>query len=252
MSETFEPRILSFLCNWCSYAGADLAGVSRLQYPPTMRVIRVMCSGRVDPGYVIDGLKKGFDGVFISGCHIGDCHYIDGNLYTLRRMAVVRELLDVSGIGQHRMELQWSSAAEGQLFADNVKKFTQQILALGPFDPARCALSILALEQALDSPRVRWLIGCARQLTERKNAYQDTIPEADYEQILREAAVEEYEKAMISLVIREEPRSVREMAELTGLPVYTVSNRLNELERRGQAGLSVYDGRTPKFLGVPA
>lgn len=252
MSETFEPRILSFLCNWCSYAGADLAGVSRLQYPATMRVIRVMCSGRVDPGYVVDGLAEGFDGVFISGCHIGDCHYIDGNLYTLRRMAVVRELLDLSGIGQGRMELKWSSAAEGQLFADNVKKFTQQIEEMGPFDPARFSLPLRALDQALNSPRMRWLIGCARQLTERKNVYQETIPEARYEQILRDAAVEEYEKSLISLVIREESHSVREMAQLTGLPVYTVSKRLNELERHGQAGLSAYEGRTPRFMAAAA
>jgi len=252
MSETFEPRILSFLCNWCSYAGADLAGVSRLQYPPTMRVIRVMCSGRVDPGYVIDGLQRGFDGVFISGCHIGDCHYIDGNLYTLRRMAVVQELLDLSGIGHERMELKWSSAAEGQLFADNVKKFTHQIQELGPFDPARCSLSLLALERTLNSPRMRWLVGSSRQLTERKNVYQETIPEADYQEILREAAAEEFEKAMISVVIAEQPRSVPEMSQLTGLPVYTVSKRLNELERKGEAGLSGYEGRTPKFVGAPA
>jgi F420-non-reducing hydrogenase iron-sulfur subunit len=131
--ENFEPNILVFCCNWCSYAGADLAGVSRFQYPPNIRVIRVMCSGRVDPSFVLKALKDGADGVLISGCHIGDCHYISGNEYTRDRFARMHELLIKQlGINEKRVRLEWVSASEGKRFADVITEFTNQIKELGP------------------------------------------------------------------------------------------------------------------------
>jgi len=130
--QDFEPRILGFLCNWCCYAGADLAGVSRFQYPPNMRVIRVMCSAKVDPTYIMKAFLSGVDGVFIGGCHIGDCHYIKGNYYTRRRIMMVKKVLEVIGIEPERLRLEWVSAAEGAIFAEVMKEFTQQIKELGP------------------------------------------------------------------------------------------------------------------------
>jgi len=129
----FEPKILAFCCNWCSYAGADLAGVSRFQYPPNIRVIRVMCSGRVDPSFVLKALKKGADGVIITGCHIGDCHYISGNEYTKERFERLHNILIMQlGIDPDRVRLEWVSASEGKRFAEVITEFTNRIKELGP------------------------------------------------------------------------------------------------------------------------
>ncbi|MFX1388708.1 MAG: hydrogenase iron-sulfur subunit [Promethearchaeota archaeon] len=130
----FEPKILVFCCNWCSYAGADLAGVSRFQYPPNIRIIRVMCSGRVDPSFVLKALKNGADGVLVSGCHIGDCHYITGNEYTQERFERLHNILIKQlGIDPRRVRLEWVSASEGKRFAEVITEFTKTIKELGPF-----------------------------------------------------------------------------------------------------------------------
>ena len=131
-TETFEPRIVGFLCNWCSYAGADLAGTSRTGYPANIRIVRVPCSGRVDPLFVARSLKEGADGVLVLGCHPGDCHYSDGNYYTRRRFAVMRELLIFLGIEPERVQLDWVSASEGARFAKVVGDFTEAVRRLGP------------------------------------------------------------------------------------------------------------------------
>ncbi len=129
--ENWEPKIIAFLCNWCSYAGADLAGVSRIQYPPNIRIVRVPCSGRVNPYFIIKSLTDGWDGVLISGCHPGDCHYISGNLVARRRFAILNELLDFFGL-KNRVQFMWASAAEGERFAMLVKKATKVVKELGP------------------------------------------------------------------------------------------------------------------------
>lgn len=128
----FEPKILGFFCNWCTYAGADLAGVSRLQYPPNIRVIRVMCSGTVSPHHVLRAFQKGADGVLIGGCHIGDCHYLRGNYMTIKRMRFLQELLKFTGFEAERLHLEWISAAEGPKLAETVRNFTEKIKKLGP------------------------------------------------------------------------------------------------------------------------
>ncbi len=128
----FEPKIVGFLCNWCSYAGADLAGVSRIQYPPTLRIVRLMCSGRVDPIFIIEAFKSGADGVLVAGCHPGDCHYLAGNYKAERRVALLKRLLDQFGIEPERLKLKWVSASEGDRFATVIKEMTEEIRKLGP------------------------------------------------------------------------------------------------------------------------
>lgn len=130
--ETFEPLIIGFCCNWCSYAGADLAGVSRQQYPPNLRIIRVMCSGMVHPSLVIDALTKGADGVLICGCHPGDCHYLEGNLKAENRKEAIELMLEDFGIEPERFRLEWVSASEGPRFAELVREMTETVRALGP------------------------------------------------------------------------------------------------------------------------
>lgn len=127
----FEPKVLAFLCTWCTYASADLAGVSRLQYPPNIRNIRVLCSATVSPHHILKSLAKGADGVMVGGCHIGDCHYLKGNWMTVKRMNFVQSLLDFVGLGSQRLHLEWISAAEGPKFARVVTDFTEKIRGLG-------------------------------------------------------------------------------------------------------------------------
>lgn len=131
--EDFEPKIVGFLCNWCCYAGADLAGISRIQYPPNIRVIRVMCSGRIDPTFILEAFKNGADAVFIGGCHPGDCHYQEGNYNTMRRFSLLRKMLRQFGIEDERVRLEWVSAAEGERFAKVITEMTEQVKKLGPF-----------------------------------------------------------------------------------------------------------------------
>ncbi len=129
----FEPKIIGFLCNWCSYAGADLAGVSRIQYPPNIRIIRVMCSGRIDPVFVLEAFKDGADGVLIAGCHLpSDCHYISGNFKALRRITLLKKALKEFGIEPERLRLEWISASEGDKFAAVVRDMVGEIKSLGP------------------------------------------------------------------------------------------------------------------------
>jgi len=131
--EDFEPKIIGFLCNWCAYAGADLAGVSRIQYPPNIRIIRVMCSGRVDPAFILEALKDGADGVLVAGCHLpSDCHYISGNFKALRRITLLKKVLQQLGIEPERVRLEWISASEGDKFATVVKDMVEEIRKLGP------------------------------------------------------------------------------------------------------------------------
>jgi len=130
--EEFEPFIVAFCCNWCSYAGADLAGTSRFEYPPNIRIIRVMCSGRVDPTFVLEALRMGADGVLIAGCHPGDCHYQKGNYIMEKRFSYVRNAVSSIGIEPERVRLEWISASEGGKFAALVREMTQQIKQLGP------------------------------------------------------------------------------------------------------------------------
>ncbi len=129
--DEFEPKIIGFFCNWCSYRGADLAGTSRAKYPPNVRVIRVMCSGRVDERLILKAFVAGADGVLVCGCHPGDCHYLKGNLSARRRGIALDPFLDSIGIGKKRFRLEWISASEGPKVAETVKSFTQTIKELG-------------------------------------------------------------------------------------------------------------------------
>ena len=129
---TFEPKIVGILCNWCSYTGADLAGTSRIKYAPNVRVVRVMYSGRVDPTFILKAFADGADGVLVAGCHPGDCHYIEGNYKTIRRMALLKRMLAQYGIEPERFRLEWVSAGEGDRWAQVVNKITEDVRKLGP------------------------------------------------------------------------------------------------------------------------
>ncbi|ABO34962.1 F420-non-reducing hydrogenase subunit D [Methanococcus maripaludis C5] len=132
MSEEWEPKIVGFCCNWCTYGGADTAGVGRMQYPPSIRIIRVMCSGRIEPSFILKVFKEGADGVFIGGCHLGDCHYDAGNYKWQRRVMMLYDMLDELGIGRERVLHEWISASEGEKFQTKMNEIYDRIKALGP------------------------------------------------------------------------------------------------------------------------
>jgi F420-non-reducing hydrogenase iron-sulfur subunit len=146
-SPEFEPRIVAFVCNWCTYAGADLAGTSRLQYPANVRLVKLPCTGRIDPLFVLKAFEGGADGVLVSGCHPGDCHYTSGNYHARRRWTVLRDLLGLTGIDDTRLVFSWVSAAEGQKFATLIRELTAQVKAAGPF--ARANPGLRRLDEAL-------------------------------------------------------------------------------------------------------
>jgi len=134
MSFSYEPKIVGFLCKWCAYTGADLAGTSRIKYPPNVTPIRVMCSGRVDPVLVMKALSSGADGVLIAGCHPGDCHYTSGNVKTIRRFKLLQKMLDQFGVERDRVRLEWVSASEGEKYAQVVENMTETLRTLGPLN----------------------------------------------------------------------------------------------------------------------
>lgn len=133
-TENWEPKIVAFLCNWCSYAGADLAGTSRIQYPSNIRVIRVPCSGRINPFFIIASLQHGVDGVVVSGCHPGECHYLTGNYSARRKFALLKDLLEYAGLEEGRVQFSWVSASEGARFARVISEVTKKVTALGPLE----------------------------------------------------------------------------------------------------------------------
>ncbi len=137
----FEPKIICFLCKWCTYAGADLAGTSRMEYVPNGINLRVMCSSRIDPQHILHAFKQGADGIFMGGCHPGDCHYVEGNYKTLRRITLFKKMLEDLGINQDRLRLEWISAAEGKKFVEVMNEFAETITDLGPMNLERVALT---------------------------------------------------------------------------------------------------------------
>jgi F420-non-reducing hydrogenase iron-sulfur subunit len=141
MTETYEPVIVGFLCNWCSYRAADLAGTARIRYAPNMRPIRVMCTARVEPQFVLKALRDGADGVLIAGCHPGECHYIEGNIKALRRYVLLRQMLRQLGVEDERVQIVWASASEGNLLAEAVDRMTAELRALGPLRWRQTVLS---------------------------------------------------------------------------------------------------------------
>ena len=252
----FEPKIIGFLCNWCSYAGADLAGVSRIQYPPNIRIIRVMCSGRVDPYIVLEMFENGADGVIVTGCHPGDCHYIEGNLHEERKIKMLKMLLTLTGLEIERLRLEWVSAAEGQRFAQVVTEFTEQIRKLGPSPisgekPSETILiNVQAAKEATSSSRLRVLVGREIELTEKGNAYEEKLPQEEFDSLLREAVETEFIQHKIRLLTRDKPSSVKELAETINMKPSTVLNNIVDMRRRRMIALDSVKGTTPLYKAL--
>jgi F420-non-reducing hydrogenase iron-sulfur subunit len=249
--ESFEPKILGFLCNWCSYAGADLAGVSRFQYPTNLRVVRVMCSGRVDPTLVLEAFIHRIDGVMVLGCHPGDCHYMTGNYYTEKRIKTLQKFLEILKVNPDRLFLDWVSASEGERFATLVKDFTEKISKIGPLSndlPSDELLTrLLAARDALSHQRMRWLVNRERDLLETENAFGEKVDWEEFNEIKLEALVREYEKNRILLSISDKAMSVKEIAQKIVMSPRAVLKNLIAMEQNGLVTVSEIEGIIPKY-----
>ena len=252
---SFEPKILGFLCNWCSYAGADLAGVSRIQYPPNIRVIRVMCSGRVDPEFIFEGLLTGLDGVIVMGCHPGDCHYLEGNYEAEKKFNMVKKFLELINF-ENRIRLEWVSASEGARFAEVVTDFTNQIRELGPSPinkseaDKRLREKLQAMKIAVSNYRMRALVGRERDITENENAYGDKTPLEKFENIFNKAIRDEFYRHYILLKLNQSPKSVKDLAKEIEIDPSEVLDHLLILKGRGQVDMENIIGITPIYISL--
>lgn len=249
----FEPKILGFLCNWCSYAGADLAGVSRFQYPPNFRAIRVMCSARVDPTIILEAFIQDIDGVLVLGCHPGDCHYISGNYYTQKRIRTLHRILQIAGINEDRLRLDWVSAAEGERFASLVTKFTQEIKNLGPLGQAESLEKdetkqrLLAVQEVCSDEEIRWLMNKELNLVEDGNVYQEKVSQEQFDIVMDEVISTKYIQKKILILLRNSTLSVKDISEILVLSPQKV---LREIVALGQERLvSMVDirGNSPLY-----
>lgn len=203
-NDKFEPRILAFLCNWCCYAAADSAGVARLQYPVNIRVIRIMCTGRMDPLFIIDAFYAGVDGVFVGGCRLGECHYQVGNYDAIVTARFCRRILEHAGVKPERFALGWASAVEAPLFVELISKFTGEIRELGPLGkaegvgPEELKLKLAAARSAVENVKLRIRFGRLAQDLRKANDHAPEVMEAKVAE-LNEAIIREMDKQMSAL-----------------------------------------------------
>lgn len=246
----FEPKILSFLCNWCAYAGADLAGISRFQYPPNTRVIRVMCSGRVDPAFIPRAFLAGFDGVMVLGCHPGDCHYLTGNLQAEKKIRLTERLFEMAGIGADRILLDWVSAGEGERFAQLVRHFVERVRRLGPFDREQGTRERLeAIRLSLESEKLRWVIGKGPELLEKENVYGERLERQRIETVVDDTIRSELMKNWIVSLLDSGPRSAQEISQALNTKIGETLSHLVSLVGEGRIAFDPSaEGRIPKYV----
>ena len=248
----WEPRIVAFCCNWCSYAGADLAGVSRVQIPTNFRIIRIMCSGRIDPALCTRLLSEGMDGVMVLGCHPGDCHYIDGNHFAEIKMHWAKELLKRTAFGDERLMLDWVSASEGQRFASIVSGFIDRIKALGPnpiSDPRNQEMreELEAATLTLNDFRLRALMGKVRIIRDEGNVYGEAVKRTELDAIVGDAMDSEYLRNAILVMSTDREWSVPQLAERLHRSTQQVMRHVVRLRQRNMLALTRIEGDDPLY-----
>nr|AAU83027.1 coenzyme F420-reducing hydrogenase delta subunit [uncultured archaeon GZfos26D6] len=240
-----EVKLIGFMCNWCCYAGADLAGVSRFQYPPNIRIIRVMCSGRVDPELILDTFLYGADGVFIGGCHLGDCHYLEGNYYAEKKIEMAKRLLKAAGVEPERLRLEWISASEGERFAAIITEFTEEIKELGPVKCEKEELEAACIAAA--DYKLRILATKERELLEDGNKYGEVFTMHEMDRLLDDMVQEDYESKRILLKLKK-PMSVKEIASELNLKPNVVFRRILDLKRHELIEIHEIRDNTPVYI----
>lgn len=230
MQPEFKPRILGFLCNWCSYAGADLAGVSRYQYPPSMKIIRVMCSGRVDLEFVLRAFANGMDGVFIGGCWLGECHYVtEGNYDALSMMHLGKKLLERVGVHPDRLRLEWVSASQGIRYAEVVGDFTARLTELGPQNASKLKLEavrkLLPYVKLVEREKLRVRF-------ESKAEYEEFFASEPLNSLFDELIADKLAISQIMVLLQQQALSTGEIADALGMTPSQVAKHLNSSARQ--------------------
>ena len=249
----FEPKILGFCCNWCSYAGADLAGVSRMQYKPNIRIIRVMCSTRVDPTFVIEGFLGQMDGIMVLGCHLGDCHYMTGNYEAINMIAETRRLLYYAGIDDRRLILDWVSASEGARFSQVVNSFTEEIRQLGPLGTSEgktfseLKFKLDAAKATAQGEKLRWVAAKQTEFMTDGNKYGEVFSQHELRRAMDGILADELASNEIMLLMQEKPASVKEIASTINLPPPKVLRYISALRKKGLVDLHSVDGNSPRY-----
>lgn len=249
----WEPKLVGFLCNWCSYAGADLCGVSRYQYPTNIRSVRVMCSTRISPHIVLDLFEAGADGILLGGCHLNDCHYITGNFYTEKRVRLMKKLLEDAGIDPTRLRLEWVSASEGEKFSKVVTEFTEHIRSLGPNKVKKDGALKDRLKAADDASltfRVKALVGKELNLETKGNVYDNKLEKAELEKLIDSAAMDEFERSLILVLSKSKPRSVKELGKIMEVPTDKVLRHIVVLRQRNLISMDHPEGFTPTYRTI--
>ncbi|MEA3416376.1 MAG: hydrogenase iron-sulfur subunit [Thermodesulfobacteriota bacterium] len=239
-SDKFEPRILGFLCNWCCYTAADSAGVARYQYPPNIRVIRVMCSGRIDPVFILEAFSCGADGVFVGGCHLGECHYQTGNYEAMGVAALTRKLLEKAGLSTERFLLEWASAAEGPRFVEIITNFTNKIKELGPLgkaekkDKDELKLKILAAKSAAKQMKLRTRFGSLAKELRKEGSYSDQIIHDKLEQKVARVINTEIARHETFLRIQKDgPVSFNDLEKKIGASLSEIEKYVSTFSKKG-------------------
>lgn len=224
-----------------------------MQYPPNMRIIRVMCSGRVDPIFILDALARGVDGVMVLGCHPGDCHYISGNIMAERKIKWVKGLIEKAGVDPNRLRLEWISASEGERFANTVKEFTEQIRDLGPVggdEKERISKELSASANVAARTRVRILLGKERELVEEANVYGETKSQDDFNELMQDTIDAEHTRSKILLLAKGNPLSVKEMSKQLNVPSWEIGKHVMWLRHKGKIALHTIHGQSPLYKTV--
>jgi coenzyme F420-reducing hydrogenase delta subunit len=257
--QEYHPKIIGFLCNWCTYAGADLAGVSRYQYPTDIKIIRIMCSTRIDPVIIFETLKNGADGVFLGGCHLGDCHYITGNYHTMNKLDMTKKLMEMAGIDKRRVRLEWISASEGQRFANIMKDFIDEIKQIGPspisasFEEGEKDIKILdsvkIAKRAAESFRLRSVVARIRKSVEEGNVYGEKIPQERFKELMDQLVRDEYIRSGILLTVEDSPKTVEEIAKEIGISEEIIFKNVARLWKKQVVLPSGHKGLSPKYTG---
>jgi coenzyme F420-reducing hydrogenase delta subunit len=249
----WEPKIIGFLCNWCSYAGADLCGVSRYQYPTNVRAVRVMCSTRISPHIVLELFSAGADGILVGGCHLNDCHYITGNFYTEKRLRLMKKLLEDAGIEPQRLRLEWVSASEGEKFSKVVTEFTEQVRKLGPSKVKKDSglkTKAIAADGASQTFRLRALVGKELGLEKTGNVYGQKLEQTELEKMIDAATKDEFERSLILELSKQKARSVKELGKMMEVPTDRVLRHIVVLRQKNMISMEHPEGLTPTYKTI--
>ncbi len=252
----FRPKIVGFLCNWSLPQEVNTTGTGIIQGYPKIRIVRVMCIGRIDPVIVLETFVKGADGVLVIGCHPPDCHYIEGNLQAERKIKMLKKLISRTGLEPERLRLDWAYASETELFATIIDDFRTQVAVLGPSPLAgkkpdeNVLAGIMAAKAVTGDSRLRTLVGREKELIEEGNVYNEKVEQEEFDEVMNESIDEEYVRSRIRLLVKDRPMSVEGLARHLGLDPKKVLRHIVVLRHRGLVALDKIEGEDPLYIAL--